>query len=88
MKFNELVWSELQIARAKHGPIRSKHEGIAVVEEEFLELRNEVFFSKNQRDMLHELVQLGAMCQRMAEDLQLLTAENVKGLLSETKGRG
>ena len=88
MKFSELVWSELQLARQKHGPITSKHEGIAVIEEEFLELREKVFFSKDQRGMLHELIQLAAMATRMAEDLNLVREENFTGLLSEEKGRG
>lgn len=88
MKFSELVWSELQIARSKHGPIRSKHEGLAVIEEEFLELREQVFFARNPRELLHELIQLGAMCERMAHDLNLVVEENFKGLLSDAKGRG
>ncbi len=87
MKFNELVWSDLQRARSIHGPIRSKHEGIAVIEEEFLELREQVFFSKDKRKLLQELIQTAAMCQRMAEDIGLITEENVTGVLSEV-GRG
>jgi hypothetical protein len=38
-----LALEELQRATSLHGPMRSGHEGIAVIEEEFLELRSEVF---------------------------------------------
>lgn len=35
---------ELALAQAAFPPMRSKHEGLAIVEEEFLELRREVFW--------------------------------------------
>lgn len=88
MKFQELVWSELQIARSEHRNIHSKHEGLAVIEEEFLELREAVYWQKDQRKILHELIQLSAMCARMAEDLDLIREELFSGLLSERDGKG
>lgn len=68
--FPELVAAELARARAVNPLFHTRHEGLAVIEEEFLELRTEVF----QREplagrLLEELVQVAAMCQRFAEDL-------------------
>ena len=67
------VARELATAREKHPtPIRSAHEGFAVLLEEVSELQAEVF--KRKRDMpaiLSELIQVAAMSQRMAEDLGL-----------------
>lgn len=69
--FAGAVEAELLRARTKHPtPIHSIHEGIAVIEEEFLEAREEVFHGKHE-PLYRELVQLAAMCQRMAEDCNL-----------------
>lgn len=70
--FQVLVENELARARSKHpGKQHSRHEGIAVLEEEFLEARTEVFTDGSNRALLDELVQVAAMAQRMAEDLEL-----------------
>lgn len=68
--FPELMATELGRARRKNSPFRTRHEGLAVIEEEFLELRAEVFRREPHREkLLEELVQVAAMCQRFAEDL-------------------
>jgi hypothetical protein len=68
--FEDSVSAELNRAREKHAtPIRSKHEGLAILEEEFLEVREEVFHGKDPKKLMQELIQLAAMCQRMAEDI-------------------
>ena len=73
-----LIVLELQSATAKHSEIVSHHEGIAVIEEEFLELREEVFWSgRRPKDsnvntterMMEESVQLAAMALRFMLDL-------------------
>lgn len=70
-KFAALVAQELADARAGHGPINSLHEGFAVILEEVDEFKAEVWKKRSKRDLnnaLIELVQIGAMAQRVAED--------------------
>jgi hypothetical protein len=72
--FPELVAVELASARRKHAPMASAHEAYAVILEELEEFKAEVFKRRAMRswdDMLTELVQTAAMCQRAAEDLNL-----------------
>jgi hypothetical protein len=72
--FTDLVAEELSEARRKHPLVfHSKHEGLAIIEEEFLEFRHEVFHGKDRTRLRLELVQLAAMCQRFAEDNDLLS---------------
>jgi hypothetical protein len=72
MIFQDLVNTALTRARTKHPePIHSRHEGIAVIEEEFMEARDAVFTDKQRSHLLVELVHTAAMCRRMAEDLNL-----------------
>ena len=75
MTFAELVREEVTKARSKHAPIHSLHEGYAVLLEEVDELWDEVkkrAAFRDQRNVLLELVQIGAMAQRVAEDTRLL----------------
>lgn len=70
--FNELVQEELKIARSKHGKIQNIHEGYSVLLEEVDEVWDLVKKKTEKRDLKHllkELVQCGAMCQKMAEDV-------------------
>lgn len=73
--FLRAAGEELRRARTKRPkPLNSAHEGYAVILEEVRELEAEVF--KQQRTnlcVLEELVQVAAMCARMAEDLNLIT---------------
>jgi len=72
--FFSLVERELQAARAKHPPIHSAHEGYAIILEEVDELKAEVWKNGSARDpeqMRRELIQIAAMCARMADDLDL-----------------
>lgn len=75
-RFAELVAEELSNARHLHPKKQnSAHEGWAVLAEEFVELAAEVFKKRSERSpdlMRAELVQIGAMAQRMAEDLSLV----------------
>jgi hypothetical protein len=71
--FAGLVTEELTKARRKRGPIRSWHEGESVLREEFDEAVAEVRRQHRRPDLLlKELVQVAAMCQRMAEDTGLV----------------
>lgn len=74
MDFQERVENELSRARDTHyAGIRSVHEGYSVILEEVDELWDEVKRRQPSPDVvLKELVQIGAMAQRMAEDLQLV----------------
>jgi len=75
--FLELQADELARARRAHGAIRGPHEGVAVIEEEFLELRAEVFQREpHAKKLLDELIQVAAMCQRFAEDLLLVEPQS------------
>lgn len=72
--FFSLVEGELRAARAKHPPMHSAHEGYAIILEEVDELKAEVWKNGSARDperMRAELIQIAAMCARMADDLHL-----------------
>lgn len=71
--FAYAVRLELESARRQHGrKIHSLHEGYAVILEEMTELQVEVFNrSKPFGRVCRELIQVAAMCHRMAEDLGL-----------------
>ncbi len=72
--FARCVRNELASAKAKHAPINSLHEGYAIILEEVDELWEEARKRKEKRSsaqILSELVQIAAMCQRTAEDLGL-----------------
>lgn len=72
--FEMLVREELQDARKVFPPMRNAHEAYAVILEELEEFWVWVRVKQSRRDhreMLKELVQVAAMCQRAAEDLGL-----------------
>ncbi len=72
--FDKMVRDELARARAKNAPMNSLHEGYAVILEELDEFWDEVKKKKVERnttDILKELVQVAAMCQKTAEDVVL-----------------
>jgi hypothetical protein len=61
---------EVTRARSKHKAMCSYHDGLAVIEEEFLKFRTEVFTNPlTEFRVRQELLHLAAMCQRFAEDL-------------------
>jgi hypothetical protein len=73
--FRSQVESELASARAKHARLNSAHEAYAVILEELDEFWDQVRLRREQRDkreMLKELIQVAAMAQRAAEDLELI----------------
>ena len=64
------VVGELKKAREKFGPFSSAHEGIAVIEEEFIELREEVFLKNRTLEAMRlEAKQLAAMALRFMLDV-------------------
>jgi hypothetical protein len=70
--FPSRVAREVAKARSKHKPINSLHEGYAVILEEVDELWDETRKKSSERDpseVIIELVQIGAMAQRTAEDV-------------------
>lgn len=70
--FDQAVADELKRARSKHKDIQSPHEAYAVILEELEEFWDEVKAQVWDRSkMVKELVQVGAMAQRAAEDLKL-----------------
>ncbi len=75
-QFTTLVQTELNTARALHGPVTGAHDGYAKILEEldeFWELvRSRDRSPEIRRAMLRELVQVAAMARRTAEDLGLL----------------
>ena len=76
--FRELVTIELARARSKHADLHSLHEGYIVLLEEVDELWEEVKKrreSHSKKALRMELVQIAAMAQRMAEDCEVLSAE-------------
>lgn len=71
--FPDYVAAEVERARAKHPQgARSLYEGLAIIQEEFEEFKEEVFAQKPDRERARsELVQIAAMAQRISEDLGL-----------------
>lgn len=72
--FAEAVREELVGARLHFPPMNSLHEGYAVIWEEVEEFWAEVMkkpAERGRRQLVEELVQIAAMCQRTAEDLGL-----------------
>lgn len=68
--FSVRLAEEIERARNKHRDMQSIHEGLAVIWEEFEELKAEVFKQKVEPDKLaDELISVAAMCQRMYEDV-------------------
>lgn len=77
--FFDAAFEELQRARGGNDNMHSAHEAIAVIQEEYLELRQEVFKKESLRQsrrMYDELLQLAAMACRMAVDLNLESGSN------------
>jgi hypothetical protein len=77
--FTEMVEKELAKARRFHGNINSAHEAYSVILEEVCEFWDQVRLKREERDsreMLSELVQIGAMAQRAAEDLELVYSQS------------
>jgi Holliday junction resolvase RusA-like endonuclease len=66
------VMNELESATKENGSFNSAHEGYAVIEEEFDELKQEVFKKASRRDldnMEKEAVQVAAMAMRFLIDI-------------------
>lgn len=68
--FSELQAAELESAKSKHPPLKSAHEGYAVILEELDEVWVLTKMRRpNYEKMRAELVQVAAMAQRMAEEI-------------------
>jgi len=70
----EKVADELHRARVVlgHGPMNSAHEGYAVIEEEFDELKNHVWMKQKNRDlaeMRKEAIEVAAMAVAFAVEV-------------------
>ena len=66
------VKMELSQATKQYGKFKSEHEGLAIIEEEFLELRREIFRKHQERNIYSpatEATQLAAMAIRFLVDL-------------------
>lgn len=73
--FQDLVERELEQARKQHGPITGCHDAYGRLLEEVDEFWDEVKLKdclRNPGRMRAELVQVAAMAQRAAEDLNLV----------------
>lgn len=78
-----MVRRELRKARDGHARLNSLHEAYAVILEEVDELWELVRRKRQDRTpeaVLEELVQIGAMAQRAAEDLNLVEALDSRDL--------
>ena len=72
--FRKLVLDELAAAHENYGPIRNTHEAYAIILEEVEEFWAETRKRSAHRSaetLLAELVQIAAMAERAAVDLQL-----------------
>lgn len=71
-KFSKAVQEEISRAYALHGPVNSLHEGYAIILEEMDEAWDEIKKKRSKRNMkglLLEFIQIGAMAQKIAEDV-------------------
>ena len=71
-RFQDAVAVELQRARYRRRPINSLNEGYAVIFHALEEFRAEAWQRSETRsalDLLKELIHIGAMAQRTAEDV-------------------
>ena len=71
-KIAELLIREYAGASNKFPPFRSVHEGLGIIEEEFEELKHEIFKKKSERSiarMRKEASHLGAMAMRFIYDI-------------------
>jgi hypothetical protein len=69
-----LIIQEFASATAVNGAFHSAHEGLAVIHEEFDELKAEVWKKAAERDpdaMIKEAKQVGAMAMRFLVDVAL-----------------
>jgi len=71
--FFKLAEAEIARSRELHGNIHNAHEGLGILEEEFWEFKLEVFKKHiDKKAMLEELVQVAAVCGKLAKDIGLL----------------
>jgi hypothetical protein len=69
MHFFEMVQAEVDKSRALHGDIKSAHEGLGLMDEEFSEVKQEIFKKiHDKKAMLQELIQVAAICYKMSSD--------------------
>lgn len=64
--------AEIEAARAKFGPMRSAHEGFAIINEEFDELKAHVWMKQKHRDLIamrKEAIQIAAMALCFAAEV-------------------
>lgn len=69
----EAIW-----AARNFPPFASPHEGLAILQEEFMELQNAVFWAPpeaRRQEMAKEAIQTAAMALRFIADLDLLPKE-------------
>ena len=71
MNFYQLMEVEIAKAREQHPQnMRSVHEALAIILEEFEEFKTECFKKElSYEKVLEELVSVATMCQRMYEDI-------------------
>lgn len=67
-KARDDVLAELDEAFTEFPSMHSAHEGLAILEEEFLELRQEVFWGTRERQR-EEAIQVAAMAIRFIVDV-------------------
>lgn len=72
-KFFELLRIECQKNGEQYDDIRSLHEGLGLLEEEFHEVRLEIFKKvTNREELLKELLQVAGLCVKIASNCKLL----------------
>lgn len=72
MEFTKEVAEEYTKYRVKYPKLESLHHGLGLLLEEGVEFYMEVSKRKSKRDLIntrHELIQISALCQCIAEDL-------------------
>jgi hypothetical protein len=76
--FFKMAYIEATNARDIHGRIRSTHEALGLLEEEFWEVKLEIFKKvPDKQELLKELSQVAALCARLAEDCGLMDAPSI-----------
>jgi len=75
-QFCRQIMEESENAGKRYGPIKSRHELLGIMHEEFSEVCDAIHHNKSKDQLVEELIQLAAMCLRGAIEVELKPKEH------------